>query len=322
MNKWLTITITSGLLLCTGLVVAKAYTGAGSSFAYPILSKWSAMYKQQTGNEINYQAIGSGGGIEQLKQGTVNFAAVDMPLSNQTLKLHHWRQFPLISGGIVIATHIPGVKSNQLTLSGPVIAKIYQGTITQWDNKQITMLNPKLKLPHLRINVIHRSDSSGTSYNFTHYLSKISSSWKQQIGTGTTVAWPTGFGAEGNAGVALFLERTAGTIGYVEYSYAKQGKLAIAKMINAAGKVVAATPKTFASAANHADWKIVKNYNLLIINQPGKQSWPLMATTFILLPQDSVTNADLMPFFKWCYANGNRAALELDYVPLPSGTVT
>ena len=247
-----------------------------------------------------------------------------MPLAAKALAQHQWQQFPLISGGMVIVINLPNIKNNQLILDGRTLAAIYAGKITHWDDPRIVKLNPQVKLPHVTINVLHRADGSGTTYNFTHYLAQVSPSWKQHIGFGTTVAWPVGIGAKGNSGVAMFAQRVIGSIGYVEYSYAKLTKLNTVRMKNSAGNIVSPTPQTFQAAAKNARWHAVKNYNILLTNQPGKNSWPLVATTFVLLPthpKNIAKQKALITFLKWCYVHGTSSARKLDYVPLPNNTV-
>ncbi len=294
-------------------------TGAGSSFVYPLMARWATDYQNKTHAELNYQSIGSGGGLQQLKQNTINFAAVDMPQSSDTLSKMHWKQFPLVSGGIVVTVSLPGIPSNQLKLDGETLANIYLGKIKKWNDPAIQKLNPKLQLPSLTITPLHRADGSGTTFNFANYLSQVSPLWKSKVGTGTTLAWPTGIGAKGNSGVAMFAQHLPGSIGYVEYSYAAQNHLNTIKLKNHDGKFVAPTPNSFMAAAHHANWHAVKNFNLLLTNQPGAKSWPIDATTFVLVPQGkqfAKTNAQVNDFFKWCREHGSAAAVKLDYVPI------
>lgn len=298
--------------------------GAGSSFVYPLLSHWSSTYKTKTQQEINYQSIGSGGGLQQLTNQTVDFAAVDMPQTAATLDKNHWIQFPIAIGGIVIIANIPGVKNNQLRLTGPVLADIFLGKITKWNNAAIKSLNPSLPLPNLSITVVHRADGSGTTYNFTHYLNQVSHSWKAKVGAATEVSWPTGIGGKGTSGVAMFTQRIPGSIGYVEYSFAKLTNLNTLALKNKAGNFVEPNPHSFSLAANNANWKGANHYQLLLINQPGAESWPIMATTFALLPiQKNYLKQDkrIISFFKWGFINGTAAIKSLDYVALPNSTI-
>ena len=294
-------------------------TGAGSSFIYPVLSKWSQDYNKATGVKINYQPIGSGGGISQLTNGTVDFAASDKPLQISELNNKKWQQFPAVVGGIVPVINISGIKNNQLVLSGPILSEIYSGKITYWDNTQITKLNKKLKLPHARIISIHRADGSGTTFNFTKYLSDIDQNWHKNIGYETVVKWPSfGLGAKGNAGVAAQVKILRNSIGYVEYAYAHSSNLTMAKMINKSGKVVSADINSFKSAAQNANWQSSNAFYLILTNQPGAGSWPIVATTFVLLPKKaSATRQATIKFFNWIFANGNKTAQALDYVSIP-----
>ena len=296
-------------------------TGAGSSFIYPALSIWARDYAQQIGTKINYQAIGSGGGLQQLYSHTVDFAASDMPLTLKDLKKHQLQQFPIITGGIVMAINIPGVKTNTLTLSGPVLEKIYMGGIKYWDNTQIKNLNPKLNLPHHIIIAVHRADGSGTTFNFTNYLSKINADWRSNIGANTIVAWPgDGIGAKGNAGVAAQIMQTQYAIGYVGFAYALQNHMIIIKMKNQDGRVVIATNTSFAAAAKNAKWHAGNGFYSILTNQSGAKSWPIVATTFILVPQKARTpkiKKQVFKFFEWCYKNGTTSATRLDFVTIP-----
>ncbi len=299
-------------------------TGAGSSFVYPLMARWATAYKAQTGQAINYQSIGSGGGLQQLRHTTVDFAAVDMPQTSQTLNSQHWIQFPLAMGGLSVTINVPGIENNQLRLTGPVLAKIFLGEITHWNNPAIAKLNPQLKLPNLSITVVHRADGSGTTFNFTHYLNDVSQQWKKKVGASTEVDWPCGIGGKGNSGVAMFVERVPGSIGYVEYSFAKLTDQNTIQLKNRAGNFVKPTAETFLSAAKHAHWEKAKNYRLLLINQPGKNSWPIMATTFALLPiskDKTARDKSIMTFVRWGYNKGGVFAKQLDYVPLPKSTV-
>ena len=299
-------------------------TGAGSTFAYPIVSKWSDSYKTATGNQVNYQSIGSGAGIKQIQAKTVTFGATDMPLGIEDLLKYRFVQWPEIMGGIVLAINVEGVSSGELTLDGTTIANIYLGKIKKWNDAAIVKLNPGVKLPDAAITVVRRSDGSGTSFNFTNYLSKVSSDWKNGPGEGAAIEWPVGVGAKGNDGVASNVQQTKNSIGYVEYAYAKQNKLATTKMINAAGKTVEASVKSFSSAAAKADWNSVPGFGVVLTNQLGDESWPLTAATFVLMysePTDTVASRDAIAFFNWAFDNGNKAAEDLDYIPMPANVV-
>jgi phosphate transport system substrate-binding protein len=306
---------------CLGIAAnTTQITGAGSSFIYPVMAKWSAAYYKSTGTKVNYQPIGSGGGISQLTNNTVDFAASDKPLDKSTLMSHKWQQFPAIIGGIVPVVHIAGVANNALVLSGPTLAAIYSGKIQYWDNAGIKQLNKKLKLPHSRIVTVHRSDGSGTTFNFTNYLSSVDKSWLNHTGYDTVVQWPSfGLGAKGNAGVAAQVKNLNNTIGYVEYAYAKASQLSIAKMQNSDGKIVRANINSFAAAAKNASWQAKNDFYLVLSNQPGKASWPIVATTFVLLPKQNNKARDAsIKFFKWIFKNGANMATDLDYVSIPT----
>jgi phosphate transport system substrate-binding protein len=299
-------------------------TGAGSTFAYPIVSKWSDSYKTATGNQVNYQSIGSGAGIKQIQAKTVTFGATDMPLGIEDLLKYRFVQWPEIMGGIVLAINVEGVGSGELTLDGTTIANIYLGKIKKWNDAAIVKLNPGVKLPDAAITVVRRSDGSGTSFNFTNYLSKVSADWKNGPGEGAAIEWPVGVGAKGNDGVASNVQQTKNSIGYVEYAYAKQNKLATTKMINAAGKTVEASVNSFSSAAATADWHSVPGFGVVLTNQLGDDSWPLTAATFVLMysePTDTVASRDAIAFFNWAFDNGNKAAEDLDYIPMPANVV-
>jgi phosphate transport system substrate-binding protein len=300
---------------------AAEITGAGATFPFPIYAKWAQTYKQETGNSLNYQSIGSGGGIKQIKAKTVTFGATDAPLKPDDLNESGLAQWPMVIGGIVPIINIDGVADGQLTLDGPTLAKIFLGDITSWDDAAIAKLNPSLKLPAAAIAIVHRSDGSGTTFNFTNYLSKVSADWKSKVGENTAVEWPAGIGAKGNEGVAANVLQTKGSIGYVEYAYAKQNKIPATKLINAAGSTVSPTVPAFQAAASNADWAHAPGYYQILTNEPGAASWPITAATFILMqkqPQDPAAAAEALKFFAWAFANGAKAAEELDYIPLPA----
>jgi phosphate transport system substrate-binding protein len=303
---------------------AQNVTGAGASFVYPVMSKWSADYNAATKKKVNYQSIGSGGGIAAIKGGTVDFGSSDAPLKPDDLAKSGLVQFPSVIGGVVPVVNVPGVTAGKLRLDGPVLADILLGKVTTWNDPAIAALNPGLALPALKIYVAHRSDGSGTTFNFANYLSKVSPAWKQKVGEGTTVRWPVGIGGKGNEGVAALVKQLKGGIGYVELSYALQGKMAYASMKNAAGKFVLPGDESFAAAAASADWAGSKDFYLVITNAPGDASWPITATNFILMPRkpkNGATAKAAQQFFGWVYANGDEAARKLDYVPLPAALV-
>lgn len=300
-------------------------SGAGATFPYPIYSKWADAYKQQTGIGLNYQSIGSGGGIKQIKAKTVTFGASDMPLKQDELQQAGLVQFPMIIGGVVPVVNVKGVTPGQMTLDGPTVAAIYLGDITQWNDARIKKLNPKLALPATAIAPIYRSDGSGTNFLFSTYLSNSSAKFKEAIGAATSVQWPSGIGAKGNEGVANMTAQTDGAIGYVEYAYAKQNKMTYADLLNDAGKVVAPEAASFQAAAANADWAHAPGYYLILTNQPGPKSWPITGASFILVytnPPDPAATAAALKFFDWAYRNGAKMAQDLDYVPLPDSLVT
>ena len=299
-------------------------SGAGATFPYPIYAKWADVYKKETGVGLNYQSIGSGGGIKQIKAKTVVFGASDAPLSGKDLDATGLVQFPMVMGGIVPVVNIEGIKSGDLVIDGPTLAKIFLGEIKAWNDPAIAKLNPSAKLPSQAIAVVHRSDGSGTTYNFAYYLAEVSPEWKSKVGFNTSVQWPVGIGAKGNEGVANNVAQTKGSIGYVEYAYAKQNKLTHTKMINKDGKTVAPTSATFQAAAANADWSSVPGYGVILANQPGAESWPMTAATWILLykkPQDPAAAAEALKFFAWAYDKGDKMAEDLDYIPMPSKVV-
>jgi len=312
--------------VATSVVAASAadISGAGATFPYPIYAKWADTYKKETGNGLNYQSIGSGGGIKQIKAKTVTFGASDMPLTPKDLKDAGLIQFPTVVGGDVPVVNLDGVKAGDLALDGPTLANIFLGVITKWDDPAIKKLNPNAKLPSDAIVVAHRSDGSGTTFIFTDYLSKVSPDWKSKVGAATAVEWPVGIGAKGNEGVANNVTQTKGSIGYIEYAYAKQNKMAAVNVINADGKAVAANAASFQAAAANADWAKSENYYVILTNQPGAESWPIAGATFILMykqPDNAEASVEALKFFDWAYTNGSKAAEELDYVPLPAAVV-
>ncbi len=320
------IALATAALAFTSLAANAAdISGAGATFPYPIYAKWADTYKKETGIGLNYQSIGSGGGIKQIKAKTVTFGATDAPLPGKELDESGLAQFPMVMGAIVPVVNLDGVKPGDLTLDGPTIAKIYMGEIKKWDDPAIAKLNPNTKLPSQAIVPVRRSDGSGTTYNFTYYLADVLPAWKDKIGVSTAVQWPVGIGAKGNEGVANNVANTKGAIGYVEYAYAKQNKLTHTKMVNKAGKTVEPSSASFQAAAANADWSSQPGYGVILANQPGDQSWPMTAATWILLykkPQDAAATGEALKFFAWSYAKGGKSAEELDYVPMPAKVVT
>ncbi len=299
-------------------------TGAGATFIYPLLSKWSADYAGKTGTRVNYQSIGSGGGIAQIKAKTVDFGSSDKPLPPAELKASGLAQFPSAIGGVVPVINIPGLKAGAMKLDGPLLADIFLGKVTMWNDPRIVALNGGVNLPSMKITVVHRSDGSGTTFNFANYLSKVSPEWKTKVGEGTTVKWPAGVGGKGNEGVAAYVKQIKGGIGYVELSYALQNKMAYSRLKNAAGNFVLPSDETFQAAAASADWTKAQDFFLVMTNAPGQDAWPIAATNFILMqkkPKDAARSKEALAFFRWAYANGDAQAKALDYVPLPDALV-
>jgi phosphate transport system substrate-binding protein len=329
----LCLTLATGLAACSGGSdrtgadatqadrVADVVTGAGASFVYPLFSKWSSDYARLNGKRINYQSIGSGGGIAQIKAGTVDFGSSDKPLPTDELVKDGLVQFPSVIGGVVPVVNLPGIEAGKLRLTGPLLADIYLGKVTRWNDPAIAAANPGLALPAGKINVVRRSDGSGTTFNFTNYLSKASADWKAKVGEGTTVNWiATSVGGKGNEGVASYVKQLKGAIGYVELSYALQNKMAYTAMRNAAGHWVQPGAASFAAAAASADWKNARDFALVITDAPGADAWPIAATNFILMrrqPRDPTSAEAAREFFRWAWANGGAQAAALDYVPLP-----
>lgn len=314
----------AGALALVGAAQAAEITGAGATFPYPIYAKWAEAYKAKTGVAMNYQSIGSGGGIKQIKSKTVDFGASDMPLKPQDLDAAGLLQFPMVMGGVVPVINVKGVEPGQLKLTGSVLADIFMGKIKKWNDPAISKLNGGVSLPDQAIAVVHRSDGSGTTFIFANYLSKVSSEWKDKVGVNTSLEWPTGLGGKGNEGVAALTARTSGAIGYVEYAYALKTKMTYTQLSNQAGKFVKPNSETFQSAAANADWAAAPGYYLLLTDQPGDMSWPITGATFILMykHQDKPENAkNVLNFFAWSYQNGDKMAEELDYVPMPDKVV-
>jgi phosphate transport system substrate-binding protein len=323
--KFAKIALTAAALAVTSWAAFAAdISGAGATFPYPVYAKWADAYKKETGNGLNYQSIGSGGGIKQIKAKTVTFGASDAPLPGKELDEAGLAQFPMVMGGIVPVVNLDGFKPGQLVIDGPTLAKIFLGEIKKWDDAAIAKLNPGAKLPSQAIAIVHRSDGSGTTFNFSYYLSDVSADWKTKVGTNTAVQWPAGIGAKGNEGVANNVAQTKGSVGYVEYAYALQNKLTFTKMVNKAGKTVTPTSEAFQAAAANADWKSQPGYGVILANQPGDQSWPMTAATWILIhkqPQDPAAASEALKFFAWSYAKGAKMAQDLDYVPMPANVV-
>jgi phosphate transport system substrate-binding protein len=299
---------------------AQQITGAGSTFVYPVIAKWSDSYSTKTGVRINYQSIGSGGGIAQIKAATVTFGASDKPLDAAGLASGGLAQFPSVIGGIVPVINVAGIAAGQVKFSGALLADIFLGKVTKWNDPAIVALNPGVALPALDITVVHRSDGSGTTFNWADYLCKVSPAWKSKVGEGTSIKWPTGVGGKGNEGVAAYVSRIKGAVGYVEYAYVVQNKMTYGLVQNAAGKFVTPSTATFQAAAASADWAHAQDFNLVMTNAPGAESYPVTATTFILMykqPKDAAQSKAALAFFKWAFENGQAEAEQLDYVPLP-----
>jgi phosphate transport system substrate-binding protein len=316
--------VAAGLVAASTSAFAADITGAGATFPFPIYSKWADAYKKDTGNGLNYQSIGSGGGIKQIQAKTVTFGATDMPLKADQLEKDGLVQWPMVMGAIVPVVNLEGVKPGDMVFDGETLANIYLGKITKWDDPAIKKLNPNVKLPSEAITVVRRSDGSGTTFNFTDYLSKVSADWKSKVGEGTAVEWPAGVGAKGNEGVSGNISQTKNSIGYVEYAYAKQNKLTYTAMVNKAGKTVQPTVEAFQAAASNADWANAPGYYVILTDQPGDKSWPVTASTFILMHKDATDKAasqEAIKFFKWSFANGGKMAEELDYIPMPDPVV-
>jgi len=299
-------------------------TGAGATFPFPIYSKWADAYKTKTGVGMNYQSIGSGGGIKQIQSKTVDFGASDMPLKPDELEKSGLMQFPAIIGGVVLVVNLDGIKPGELKLTGPLIADIYFGKLKKWNEKPLADANPGVKLPDENITVVRRSDGSGTTFLFTDYLSKVSPEWKEKVGSSTAVAWPEGVGGKGNEGVSSYVQRIKGAIGYVEYAYAKKNKMTYTALQNKDGGFLLPDDTKFQAAAAFADWKNAPGFYQILTNQPGKDSWPITGASFILMQkaQDKPANAqEVLKFFDWSFKNGQKMAEELDYVPLPTSLV-
>jgi len=304
--------------------IAADISGAGATFPYPIYAKWADAYHKETGVGLNYQSIGSGGGIKQIKADTVTFGASDMPLKPDDLEKSGLTQFPTVMGGVVPVVNIEGVKPGEIVLDGQTLADIFQGKITNWNDAKIQSHNPAVKLPDQAIAVVHRSDGSGTTFVFSTYLSQVSADWKGAVGANSALEWPTGIGAKGNEGVAGNVAQTGGSIGYVEYAYAKQNNMTFTKVVNKDGKAVAPSAAAFQAASNAVDWSKAPGFYMLLTNEPGGETWPISAATFIIVhkePKDPAAVAEALKFFDWAYKNGDGMADELAYVPLPDSLV-
>ncbi|MES2760476.1 MAG: phosphate ABC transporter substrate-binding protein PstS [Pseudomonadota bacterium] len=312
--------IGTSAILTTGATVAADMTGAGATFPYPIYAKWAEMYKKSTGNGLNYQSVGSGAGIKQIKAKTVDFGASDMPLKAEELAAEGLVQFPAIMGGVVLVVNLPGVTPGQMKLTGPVIADIYLGKVTKWNDAAIAALNPGVPLPADEITVVHRADGSGTSFLFTDYLSKTSPDWKAKIGAGSAVKWAVGVGGKGNEGVAANVQRIKGGIGYVEWAFAKKNKMSHTQLKNKDGVFLQPDDENFKAAAANAEWAKTPGFGVVLTEMPGKAAWPITGASYILMHKtqaDGVKGKEVLKFFDWAYKNGDAAAAELDYVPMP-----
>ncbi|MBL6751941.1 MAG: phosphate ABC transporter substrate-binding protein PstS [Nevskia sp.] len=316
--------LVAGAALSVPAAFAADISGAGATFPYPIYSKWAAAYKDKSGIGLNYQSIGSGGGIKQIKAKTVTFGASDKPLEAKELDEAGLTQFPAIVGGVVPVINLKGIHPGDLVLDGPTVADIFLGKVKAWNDPEIKKLNPKLALPSTLVAVVHRSDGSGTSFLFTSYLSQNSPEWKDKVGAATAVDWPTGVGAKGNEGVAAIASQTDGAIGYVEYAYAKQNKMTFTSMVNKDGKILAPSIEAFQAAAANADWAHAPAFYLVLTNQPGAASWPITGASFILVykkSDDAAAELEALKFYDWAFKNGQKLASDLDYVPLPASVV-
>jgi len=329
-NKMVTLIVFTALalvLVSTGAIASSGdvrITGAGATFPYPVYSRWSYTYHRVSGVQLAYQSIGSGGGIAQIKAKTVDFGASDAPLKKSELDKFGLVQFPMVMGGVVPVVHLSGLKPGELKLSPKVLADIYLGTIKKWNDPKIAKLNPGLKLPSSAITVVHRADGSGTTWIFTNYLTKVSRNWASKVGNAKAVSWPTGIGGKGNEGVASYVQRINGSIGYVEFAYAIQNKMTHVSLQNKAGKYVQPTFESFMSAAGNADWSNAPGFYMVLTDQPGEKSWPITGASFILVYKNqanAATAKNVLSFFDWCYKNGQKSAKDLLYIPMPHSVV-
>lgn len=317
----------AALVLAAGMAApafAVDITGAGATFPYPLYAKWAEAYKAKTGTGMNYQSIGSGGGIKQIKAKTVDFGASDMPLKAEELEKDGLTQFPAVIGGVVPVVNVEGIKPGEIKITGPLLADIFLGKIAKWNDPQLVALNPGVKLPDALITSVHRSDGSGTTFLFADYLSKISPEWKTKVGAGTALSWPAGVGGKGNEGVAAYVQRLKGSIGYVEFAYAKKNKMSHLAVRNKDGKFVQPDDSTFQAAAANADWSKAPGFYLVLTEQPGAQSWPITGASFILMHKsqaDAAKGKQVLAFFDWAYQNGGKMAADLDYVSMPASVV-
>ncbi len=321
MLKRYLVAIASAVLLAAGPAQAADISGAGATFPAPVYAKWAETYRAQTGNRLNYQAIGSGGGIRQISAGTVDFGATDKPMKPDELAANGFAMFPTVIGGVVPVINVPGIRPGELKLTGPILSDLFRGVIKRWDDPVLKRLNPGVNLPAMPVTVVHRSDGSGTTFVFTTYLSMKAAHWASDVGANDAVKWPTGLGGKGNDGVAAYVKQTPGAIGYVEYAFAKQNNLTYTQMQNRAGQFVNPAAANFAAAAAGADWGKAPGFYLLLLDQPGAQSWPITAATFILVrtkQDDPAKGREVLAFFDWAYRNGDAAAQALDYVTLPA----
>jgi len=324
LSRSILITFGTLLLIAGSAFAGTTINGAGATFPYPVYGQWAWLYNKDTGVKLNYQSIGSGGGIRQIKAKTVDFGASDAPLKAEELNEAGLLQFPMIMGGVVPVVNIPGIAAGQLKLSGPTLADIFLGKITKWNDAAITKENPGVALPDTAITVVYRADGSGTTWIFTNYLSKVSATWKDSVGNAKSVKWPSGVGGKGNEGVAAYVQRIKGSIGYVEYAYALQNKLVYSLLQNRDGNYVAPTSATFQAAAANADWEKAEGFYLVLTDQPGAESWPITGASFILVHKEQAnveTAREVLKFFDWCYRNGGKTAAKLDYVPMPEKVV-
>lgn len=317
------IAVAAAAVVSTNVFAAGAITGAGSTWVYPLVAKWADAYKAATGTQVNYQSIGSGGGIAQIEAGTVAFGASDKPLTPDVLRQHHLIQFPTAIAGEDVVYNLPGIQAGQLVVSGPLVADIFMGKITRWNDPAIRKLNPGLNLPDMAISVVHRSDGSGTTFTFANYLSKVSPEWRSRLGADTSIAWPTGLGGKGNEGVASYVQRIQGAIGYVEYAYILENHMKYARMINSAGKIVNPSLEGFQSAAANVDFTKAQDFYVILTDQPGAQSWPISGCTWQILrtnaPKD--VNEAVTQFFLWGFEHGQEMAKSIAFGPLPASTV-
>ena len=318
------VSLAAAAVVSTNVFAATQLTGAGSTWVYPLVAKWAAAYQTQTGTAVNYQAIGSGGGIQQIKAGTVAFGASDKPLTPDVLRQSHLIQFPTAIAGEDIVYNVPGVQAGQLVVSGPVVAQIFMGQITKWNDPALKKLNPRLHLPDMSISVVHRSDGSGTTFTFADYLSKVSPEWKAKLGADTAIAWPVGIGGKGNQGVASYVQHIRGSIGYVEYAYILENHMDYARMVNSAGKVLSPSLSGFQAAAANVDFTKAQDFYVILTDQPGDMSWPISGCTWQILRTDApkAVNGEVTKFFLWGFEHGQDMAKSLGFGPLPASTVS